>query len=90
MIAFVFSLLAVVLIGFTVLMLVIAIREHREIKSATLKPMSTVRVHASDNPTTPERSTAQELPCMRLGADASFKEQESSQTVRETKSRLRR
>ena len=56
MITFVFSLLAGVLVGFTVLMLITAIKEHREIKNATLKPTPAARVHASDNLITAEEA----------------------------------
>ena len=51
-----FTLLAIVLVAFMAAMLVIAIREHREIKTATLKRTPTARVSTSDNLITAEEA----------------------------------
>ena len=57
MITFAFTLLAVVLVAFTVAMLVIAIKEHREIKTATLKrPRRPTRVNVSNDLITAEEA----------------------------------
>lgn len=56
MITVAFTLLAIVLVAFTAAMLVIAIKEHREIKTATLKRTPPVRVSTSDNLITAEEA----------------------------------
>ena len=56
MITIAFTLLSIVLVAFTAAMLIIAIKEHREIKTATLKRTPAVRVSASDNLITAEEA----------------------------------
>ncbi len=57
MITFAFTLLALTLVAFSAAMLVIAIKEHREVKSATLKrPRRTARVNVSNDLITAEEA----------------------------------
>ena len=55
MITFAFTLLALTLVAFSVAMLVIAIKEHREVKSATLK-RPRARVNVSNDLITAEEA----------------------------------
>ncbi len=57
MITFAFTLLALVLVAFSVAMLVIATKEHREVKSATLKrPRRPTWVNVSNDLITAEEA----------------------------------
>ena len=56
MLTFAFTLFGIVLVGFPLALLVIVIKEHREIKTATLKRTPTTRVSASDNLITAEEA----------------------------------